>query len=139
MTMRIRHQRRGAILAAAMVCLLIIMLFAAAVARSILLRQQTTRVGERQVQCFWFAESAAMRAISKSRADPAYRGEVWKVTAQAHDVTVQGAAEIQVEVVPGAENRRHVKISARWPDVPIERVVRTKEFEIQLGSIGAAP
>jgi Tfp pilus assembly protein PilX len=134
-----RERRRGAILAAAMVCLLVIMLFAAAVTRSILLRQQTTRQDERQLQCFWLAESAALRAAAKSRKDPAYRGEVWTVAAEGQGTRTTGVAEILVEPIAGNENNRQIKIAARWPDAPIERVLRTKEFEIHLRPTGAAP
>jgi hypothetical protein len=139
MSQSIESRRRGAVLAATMVCLLVVMLFAAAVARSILLRQQMTRLDERQVQCFWLAESAVLRATSKCRADPNYRGEVWRVTAQVHGMSIQGIAEIQVEPLPGDDMRKQVKISARWPDAPVERVLRSKEFIVQSAPTGAAP
>ena len=132
-------RRRGAILAAAIVCLFIIMLFAATVTRSIMLRRRTTRQDERQVQCFWLAESAAVRAVAKIQNDAAYRGEVWKVTAELRGTPVPGVAEIQVEPIASDESRRQIKITARWPDVPVERVLRTKDFEIQLRPIGAVP
>jgi hypothetical protein len=48
-------------------------------------------------------------------------------------------AEILVEPIAGDESRRQIKITARWPDVPVERVLRTKDFEIHLRSIGAVP
>ena len=139
MTKRVLDHRRGAILAAVIVCLLIMMLFAAAVTRSIMLRRRTTRQDERQVQCFWLAESAATRAVAKIRSDAAYRGEVWKVTAELQRTPIQGVAEIHVQPIAGDESRRQIKITARWPDVPVERVMRTKDFEIQLRPIGAVP
>ena len=127
-------------MAAAMVCLLVIMLFAGAVARSIMLRHQSTRLDERQVQCFWLAESASLRAIAKSRNDPAYEGEVWQISAQVRGVAVQGVAEIKVEPILNVENRKRIKVEARWPDATVERVLRSKEFSIavQIDSPGAA-
>ena len=124
---------RGAILAASLICLLVVLLFSGAVVRGIVMRQHSARWEERQLQCFWLAESAVARAVAQSSADPEYAGETWKITLPGTGGGEVGVAEIIVDrasVRPQAKELRRITVQARWPDAPIERIVQTRELMI---------
>lgn len=135
---RLQLKSQGTVLIAALLCLLVVMLLCASIARSMVTRQRVTRLAERQAQCFWLMESAAMRAAVQARSDPAYIGEPWRVSVSLGGRTVQGVADIEVEAAAEDANERRIRIHARWPDDPVERVTRRKEFTIQLAETGAA-
>jgi hypothetical protein len=122
-----RHPR-GAVLAAALLGLLVVMLFTAAVARSLMLRRNAARLDERQLQCFFLAESAAARAIVRCESDAAYAGETWRIALGPPESSVQGVAEIRIEPVEGIADLKRIHIEARWPDVPVHRVTRRKSL-----------
>jgi hypothetical protein len=129
-----RHPR-GAVLAAALICLLIVMLFTAAVARSLVLRRNAARLDERQLQCFYLAESAAARAMVRCQSDPAYTGETWRVALGPPAEAVHGVAEIRIEPVENLPDQKRIQIEARWPDVPVHRVARRKSLILNIQPI----
>jgi hypothetical protein len=126
--MKTRVHRRAGILAAALVCLMIVMLYTAVVARSIVIRQRTTKWEERQTQCFWLAESALARGLTRARLQSDYTGESWRVDLVDPQRGLAGVADIRVEPAAGEPGAKRIVVDARWPDDPLDRVVWHKEL-----------
>lgn len=132
------HCRRGAVLAAALICLLLVMLFTGIVARSMVLRHRTARVDERQIQCFWLAESAVARATARCQRDPSYAGELWTIAIKNDVLPLNGLVEIKVEPVLDAPGKTRITVNARCLDQAQQAVVRRRELILQLPASGAA-
>jgi Tfp pilus assembly protein PilV len=125
-------------LAAALVSLLVVMVFAGAIVRALVMQHRSSQWDERQLQCLYLVESAVEKTKACCAADPNYAGETWTVTLADRGADRQGVARIRVEPVANEPLRRRVEIEARWPDDPLLRIQRTKQFTLTLPPSGEA-
>ena len=123
-----RRRARGAVLVAALVCLLIVtamlstMLQGALRARRQLHRERDLRQAELLLQAG--VERAAFRLSGEMN----YRGEEWKLPAEA--IVGSGAGRVTIETTRDAGESWQVKVAAEYPVGGETSIQRTRAFSI---------
>jgi type II secretory pathway component PulK len=118
------------VLVAAIVCLLVAMLVGAGLVRSLAVQHRVSRDEQRHLQALWLAESAVQRAWVRCENDAAYEGETWQVKLRSASGLRTAKVVIEVSGQDNQSDGRRVRIEAIWPDDPLYRSVRHREFVI---------
>ena len=127
---------RGAVLVAVMICLAVAMVILATRLRAAVAeRRQISRI-EQDAQADWLAESAIARGASRLAAEPAYRGETWKLTPDELHARGTGAVVISVEDVKDQPRRRLVRVQASLGTEPTQLSRRSKQVLVSRAPAG---
>ncbi len=130
----------GVILAAVLISLFVVMLIGAELTRTIMLHHRQTRLSESQQQSFWLAESALQRAVHALTKSPEdYKGETWRVPAEALGAGSPGVAIIQVEPAADPETGRVIRVQAYYPEDGAHRILHERELSVNSSSPGGSP
>ena len=120
-------RRQGAVLIAVMICLAVAMAILATRLRAAVAEQRQISRIEQDAQVDWLAESGIARGASRLAAEPAYRGETWKLNAQELHARGPGAVVISVEDVQDQPRRRLVRVQASLGTEPTQLSRRSKQ------------
>ena len=131
------HTRSGAVLAMVLVSLLVASLLGLALVQTVLIHHRQTRLLGRQQQCFWLAEAGVQRAIAGLAATADYSGETWEVSAET--LGAERSAVVTIEVTRPADSAetRQIRVEARFPDEPTQRIASLRELVVFLPSESA--
>jgi len=128
----IHRRRRGGGLIVAMVTLLVVTSLMGSVIRSLLVEMRQGRQAAAELQAYWLAEAAIVRAAARLRSSSDYSGETWNVDLSPVTNTATspiGVVEIHVE--RGGEGQpTRVAVEARYPDDPRRRAKVERVWQI---------
>jgi hypothetical protein len=127
---KLPSSRRATVLVAAIVCLLVAMLMGAGLVRSLVVQHRVSRDEQRHLQALWLAESAVDRVRASLASDASYAGETWQVKLDSASGIRTARVVIEVSRQDNRPAERRVRIEAIWPDDPLNRSVRRREFVI---------
>lgn len=122
--------RRGAILVVVFVCLAVMTLMFMAVARQASLAHQRAEASQRSLQAQWLAEAGVQRAVARLAADPAYRGETWRLAARDLGGRDDAEIRIQVEKPAGTAATATIRVEADYPPAAELRCRRVQEITV---------
>lgn len=152
--------RDGMILMIAIVCVAVASMVFMAVLKTAVTERSAIEARHWQEQARWLAESGVERAAARLAADPAYRGETWRIPAEEIDGNDAGVVKVEVSEEQEGENgkgeegekekesqavsdshsspliSRHfsVRVQADFPDDPHHRARYTKQVPMEIGS-----
>ena len=124
-------RRRGVVLLVSIVCLAIAAVVFLSLVRVSITEKHRVDTEAWQLQAAWLAESGLERAVARLRADPAYQGETWSLSARDLGTQHGAAVRIQVENVPDHPQTRAVRVEADYPDQPQRRGRYSKQVLIE--------
>ena len=118
--------RRGVVLLGILVGLTLLVPTAVSVVRLLMAERQALTTQWRQAQAAALAESAVGRAAARL-AEPGYRGETWRLTAEELAGADAAVVTIRIEDVAGQPQKCLVHVDADFPDDPHARARFTQE------------
>ena len=129
---------RGVIMVVVLVCLGVMTLMFMALARQAGLVHRRAEVSQRSLQAQWLAEAGVQRAAARLAADPAYRGETWRLAAQ--DLGGRDEAEIRIKVEKraGPAGRSTIRVEADYPPAADLRCRQVEEIMVDSSTVNAA-
>jgi Tfp pilus assembly protein PilX len=126
------------VLILALLCLAVLAVVQGSLLKSLVAQRRMLREQAHRHQARWLAEAGVERAAWRLRADTAYRGETWELTAEELGSEYAGAIEIEVENVTEHPNNRLVRVRGLYPrDLPA-RVMYRKE-PVLISDVGKVP
>jgi Tfp pilus assembly protein PilX len=108
-------QRAGFALFLVLSCLAITTALFGVAFQSTVLRGNRVRSMERQLQAQWLAESGLEKAAQSLASNPDYKGEEWKIPAEAIGGRDAGVVSIQTSTVAARPMLRRIEVVARFP------------------------
>ncbi len=126
-----RTRRKGLAIIPALVCLLLVSLLCVAMIKLSRTQRNAARDEQSRMQVEWLAESGASRARARLAADPDYRGETWKIPAEAIGGHKPAQVTIAVEAVENQAKRRRVRIVAGSSSGGGQAVKQSKQFVLE--------
>ncbi len=130
--------RCGAILAMVLVSLLVASLLGLALVQTVLIHHRQTRLLGRQQQCFWLAEAGVQRALAGLAATADYSGETWEVSAEILGTERSAVVMIEVSRPADSTETRQIRVEARFPDEPTQRIASLRELVVSIPPQAAA-
>lgn len=129
------HSRQGTVLIICIVCVLLLSLTAGVLVRAAMLHRDQTRTLAPQSQAEWLAHAAAQVAADRLKADSAWKGETWTVSAE--ETGLNEPARIAIAVSTNAEGT-DTRLAAITVDMPPDspqrvRVTQSVEIDLQTG------
>lgn len=126
------NRRRGGFLIVAMICLLLSTVLVGTVLT--LVQAQRRQMTQEQIclQTDWLAESGLERAVARLKADAAYTGETWSVTADELGGAEAGEVMIDIRPVENHPDQRIVHVEAIYPAGAKQAVRRTRQTTVVL-------
>src|SRR5262245_15464153 len=124
------RSRRGAFTVVVLVSLLVAGMLMASMLRVALLQDRQLGYEQFRLQASWLVESGLERAVSRSAAEPDYRGETWRL--EPDQLGGAAAATVVVRVEKDETNsRRHtIFIEAVYPEEGPHQARLTRETTV---------
>ncbi len=127
--------RQGTVLIICVVCVLLLSLTAGVLVRAAMLHREQTRTLVPQSQAEWLAHAAAQLAADRLKADAAWKGETWAVSAE--ETGLNEPARIAI-AVSNKSDRPDARLASITVDMPPDspqrvRVTQSVEIDIQTG------
>jgi hypothetical protein len=120
-------RKRGTVMAAALVCLLIVMSILGSMLQAALRAQRQLRVERDRRQVEFLLQAGAHRAVERLSTDPAFRGDMWSLPAEA--IVGRGRGSVTSEVSPASnEQSWQVRIVAEYPAGSEWSIRRSRTF-----------
>ena len=116
---RVRHRRSGMVMVAALVCLLVVTTLICNMLQGTLRARRQLHAERDRRQTELLLEAGAGRAAIRLAADPAFRGEIWNLPAEA--IVGRGEGRVTTEVSPSADGEPstepswQVRVVAEYP------------------------
>lgn len=126
------RERRGLIAVIFLVVLLLVSLTMASLVRAMLTQRELVRSGSIRVQADWLAQSALNRAAARLKAEPAWSGETWNLTAEELRQTNAAAITIEVRKDESRSTRRQVRVTVVSPPEGPPRVRLQRTYAVDL-------
>jgi len=129
--------RRGAVLLMTIVCVAVSLTILAALVNIAHLRYATQKNHQRRAQATCLLESGLERAVASLAADPAYKGETWKIAANEFNAaaaadTPPALVRIEIKTVADNSDKREIHITADYADEPKLSARRSKQTTLTL-------
>jgi type II secretory pathway component PulK len=102
--------------------------------RQSFLERSALRVEAWEAQAAWLVESGLERAAARLADDPEYRGETWRIPAEAFEGKDAAVVQIEVEGAADQAGRRSVRVRADYPDAPQHRARKSKQLTVEVRS-----
>ena len=126
------RQRRGAFLVIVLVCLLVATILLGSLLRLALAHDRGASFEQARLQAEWLALSGLARAAARLSADPAYRGEQWKLEPGQLGTRQAGEVRIRVEESSERSGERTIVAEAVYPAETSRAVRRTRESRVRI-------
>lgn len=125
------RRRRGAAIVFALVCLIMAAMMAGVLGRIAVMGWKSAQDEGRRTQAEWLVESGLERAAAQLAADRDYKGETWKIPAEAFGGRRGAAVRIEVKASPDDSRRRTVRVQADYPDDPVHRIRKSRQLTFE--------
>lgn len=131
-TARPGQGRRGLITVIFLIVLLLVSLTMASLVRAMLTQRELVRSGSIRVQADWLAQSALNRAAARLKAEPAWSGETWNISADELRQTNAAAITIEVRNDASRSTHRQVRVTVVSPPEGPPRVRLQRTYAVDL-------
>ncbi|MDB4637635.1 hypothetical protein OAK47_01225 [Planctomycetaceae bacterium] len=125
--------RQGAVAVVVLLAILVIFSLGLTMLQTTLKERERTLQFEQRQQSAWIAAAGIEHAVYQLRTNPAYTGEIWKLSED--ELVGKYSGQVEIQIADNADNRgKSVTVIADYPNDLQHRIRTRREIIVDVGA-----